>query len=259
MRTYVRLTITAAFAVLAVSAMAENPFAGTWKFNASKSKITGQTVTFSSEAGGTIKCTAGGESYSFKPDGSATKTPFGGTVAWTKMDDGTWKAVYSKDSTVLDTDIWKLAADGKSVEVSSTGTKPNGDSFSESETFVRITPGSGLLGNWKSTKASANSPDTRVISANGDDGVIWDIPEMKASLALKFDGNDVAPTGPTIPAGLTLSATRISPRKFSFVEKMNGKVVYKGSIEVSTDGKTMTSTGSPAGVSEPTIEVYEKQ
>ena len=259
MRTYARLVITTSFAVLTASAVAENPFAGTWKFDASRSKVTGPTVTFTAGAGGAVKVTAGGQSYSFKPDGSATPTPFGNTVAWTKIDDNTWKAVYTKDSTVLDTDTWKLAADGKTALVSSTGTKPNGDSFSESETYARVTPGTGFLAKWKSTKVSSNSPDTRVIKANGDDGIIWDIPEAKASLALKFDGKDVAPTGPTVPAGLTLSAIKISPRKFALVEKINGKVLFKATNEVSADGKTMTTVGSPVGVSEPTITVYQKQ
>jgi hypothetical protein len=259
MRTYVKLVLAATLTAFATAAVAENPFAGNWKFDASKSKITGHTVTFAVEPAGTIQVTEGGQSYSFKPDGSASKTPFGDTVMWTKIDGSTWKAVYKKDSMVLDTDLWKLAADGKTVEVSSTGTKPNGDSFSESETFARITPGTGFFAKWKSTKVSSNAPDTRVIEANGDDGIIWNIPEIKASLALKFDGKDVTPTGPTVPAGLTLSATRVSPRKFEIVEKMNGKVVWKGTETVSADGHTMTSVGSPAGVSEPTTDVYQKQ
>jgi hypothetical protein len=259
MKTYVKLFLTAALTVFATAAVAENPFAGNWKFDASKSKITGHTVTFTAESAGTIQMTEGGQSYSFKPDGSAAKTPFGDTVAWTKIDDSTWKAVYSKDSTVLDTDIWKLATDGKSADISSSGTKPNGDSFSESETFVRVTTGKGFLAKWKSTKVSSNAPDTRVIEANGDDGIIWNIPEIKASLALKFDGKDVAPIGPTVPSGLTLSATRISPKEFAIEEKMNGKVVWKGTNTVSADGKTLTQVGSPAGVSEPTTDVYQKQ
>jgi hypothetical protein len=259
MTTYAKLAITAMLVVLAASAMAENPFAGTWKFDASKSKITGQTVTFAAKPAGMVEITAGGQSYSFKPDGTATKDPFGEMAAWTKIDDGTWKVVYTKDSTVLDTDIWKLSADGKSIQVSSSGTRPDGSSFSETETYVRLTPGTGFLAKWKNTKASSNSPDTRVIQANGDDGIIWNIPEIKASLALKFDGKDVAPTGPTVPAGLALAATRIGARKFEIVEKMNGKLIFKATNEVSGDGKTMTSIGSAAGVSEPTTYVYDKQ
>jgi len=259
MRTHLKLFLAAAFALLATSAVAENPFAGTWKFDASKSRITGRTITFTSESTGMVQVTEGGQSYSFKLDGSEAKTPFGDTVVWTKSDDVTWKAVYSRGSTVLDTDIWKLSSDGKIAEVSSTGTKPNGDSFSESETFVRTAAGTGFFAKWKSTKVSSNSPDTRVIEANGDDGIIWNIPEAKASLALKFDGKDVAPTGPTIPDGLTLSAARLGPKKCAIEEKMNGKVVWKGTMTISADGKTLTQVGGPVGVSEPTTDVYQKQ
>ena len=96
MKIYVKLVLTATLTVFATAAVAENPFAGTWKFDASKSKITGHTVTFTTESAGTIQVTAGGQSYSFKPDGSAAKTPFGDTVVWTKIDDSTWKAVYTE-------------------------------------------------------------------------------------------------------------------------------------------------------------------
>jgi hypothetical protein len=74
MRTYLKLVLTATLTVLATAAVAENPFAGTWKFDASKSKITGHAVTFIAESAGRIQVTEGGQSYSFKPDGSASKT-----------------------------------------------------------------------------------------------------------------------------------------------------------------------------------------
>ena len=54
---------------------AETPFAGTWKLNLDKSKLTGDTVKFSSAAGG-MRMTGGGESYEFKDDGSESKTRF---------------------------------------------------------------------------------------------------------------------------------------------------------------------------------------
>jgi hypothetical protein len=47
--------------------------------------------------------------------------------------------------------------------------------------------------------------------------------------------------------------------KFAIEEKMKGKVVWKGTNTVSADGKTLTQVGSPAGVSEPTTDVYQKQ
>jgi hypothetical protein len=74
---------------------------------------------------------------------------------------------------------------------------------------------------------------------------------------MKFDGKEVAPTGPTVPDGLTLAATKIGPRSFELTEKMKGKVVFKGRYTVSADGSTMTEVGSAPGAT-PVKVVYQK-
>jgi hypothetical protein len=258
MHNRIKLAFLAGLVLVSAAAFAENPFAGTWKVDVSKSKMTGSTVTFASAGPGEVRHTAGGQSYTFKLDGSDATTPIGDTAQWTKVDDKTWKAVYKRGSTVLDTDTWKLGDDGKTLEVNSAGTKPNGDTFNENESYTRETEGKGFFGKWKSTKVANVAPNTAKIDANGDDGVVWNIPEIKASVSLKFDGKEVAPTGPTVPDGLTLSATKTGPRSFTLVEKVKGKPIWKGHFTVSADGKTMTEVGSPAGVDEPETIVYEK-
>lgn len=253
-----KLCVATALTFVTAVAVAENPFAGTWKVDYSKSKLTGGTITFTPAASGEISMTAGGQSYSFKLDGSDAISPFGDTAQWTKIDDKTWKGVYKKGSTVLDTATWKLSDDGKMLEVTSTGKKPNGDQFNENEAYTRVSPGEGFFGKWKSTKMSNDKPNTAQIDANGDDGIVWNIPEIKASVALKFDGKDVAPVGPTVPDGLTLAATKTGPRSFTLVEKIKGKPIWKGEFTVSADGKTLTQVGSPEGVSEQETLVYQK-
>jgi hypothetical protein len=253
-----KVCLSAAFLLATTAALAENPFAGTWKIDYSKSKMTGSTVTFAPAGAGAIRLTESGMSYSFKPDGSDVTTPFGDPAQWTKVDDMTWKAVLKKGSMTLDNDTWKLADDGKSIKVSSTGTKPNGDQFNEEETFVRMTPGKGFFGKWKSTKMANDKPNSFQIDASGEDGIIWNIPEIKASVALKFDGTEVAPVGPTVPEGLTLAATRTGAHSLRLVEKIKGKVIFTGSYTVSADGKMMTEVGSAPGAVEPERVVYMK-
>lgn len=125
--------------------------------------------------------------------------------------------------------------------------------------FIREgAPGKGFFSKWKSTKYENNSPTTAKIDANGDNGIIWNIPEIKASVNLKFDGKDVAPTGPTVPNGLTLAATKVGHRSFDLVEKMNGKVIFKARMTVSADGKTMTEVGTAVGSTVPERLVYNK-
>jgi hypothetical protein len=252
-----RLCLIAALSCVTAAAMAENPFVGTWKIDYSQSKLTGQTVTFTPDAAGEVTFTEGGRSYSFKPDGSNATTTFGDTAQWTKVDDHTLQTV-TKEGPETVTDTWKLSGDGKTLDVSTSGTRPDGQQIDENESFTRVAPGKGFFGKWKRTNLSNNTPTTRQFEANGDDGIIWKIPETQASVNLKFDGKEVAPTGPTVPDGLTLSATKLGPRSIELTEKMKGKVVFKGRLTISADGKTMTEVGGAPGVNEPEKLVYLK-
>src|ERR1700759_1540146 len=57
-----RLCLIAALSCASAAAMAKNPFAGTWKIDYSKSHVTGQTISFTSEADGKVRF--------IEPDGS---------------------------------------------------------------------------------------------------------------------------------------------------------------------------------------------
>ena len=254
-----RLCLIAALSCVTAAAMAQNPFAGTWKVDYSQSHVTGQTIGFSQEAGGMVRFTTPTESYSFKPDGSDTKNSFGDAVQWKQMDDHNLKEVTKegKEGSTVVTDTWTLGSDGKTLQDAVSGTRPSGQAIDVTETYTRVGTGQGLFGKWKSTKYENNSPTTAKIDANGDNGIIWNIPEIKASVTLNFDGKEVAPTGPTVPQGLTLSATKVGPNSFELTEKENGKVIFRGRYTVSADGKTMTEVGSTPGAA-PVKVVYQK-
>jgi hypothetical protein len=251
-----RLCLIATLSCITTAAMAENPFAGTWKVDYSKSHVTGQTISFTSEAGGAVLFTEPNENYTFKPDGTDTKNTFGDTVQWNQIDDHTWKECTREKSMVV-TDTWTLSSDGNTLSVAASGTRPSGQQINETETFTRVAPGKGFFGKWKSTKFENNSPTTAQIDANGDNGIIWHIPEVKASITLTFDGKEATPTGPNIPDGLTLSATKIGPRSFELTEKVKGKVVFHGQYTVSADGSTMTEVGGAPGAA-PVRVVFHK-
>jgi hypothetical protein len=252
-----KLGLVAALSCATAAALAQNPFVGTWKVDYSKSQLTGDTISFTPEANGSVRVTENARSYSFKPDGSATTNSMGQTEHWTKVDNNNWKTV-TQAGPQSTTDMLKVSEDGKTLTDTTAGTKPNGDPISATATYTRTTPGKGLFGTWKNTKISNSSPNSAQIEANGDNGIIWNIPEIKASVKLNFDGKEVAPTGPTVPAGLMLSATKNGPRSFTLVETMKGKVIWRGHFTVSPDGKTLTEYGRAPGASAPEKLVYQK-
>jgi hypothetical protein len=243
---------------IATAAAAQSPLAGTWKFNPEKSQLTGGTIHFASAGEGMVRVTSGGQSYAFKPDGSDTTTPMGNTAEWKKIDDNTWQQVLKKGSTDLGTNTYKLSDDGKTMTLTSEGKKPNGDAFHDTSTYSRTSETKGFFGNWKSTKVDVSSANGYEIKDNGDGSLLWTLPDYHATVNIKPDGKDYPATGPTVPDGMTLSLTKNGTRSFVLIEKLKGKPIYKGTETVSSDGKTLTEFGSPAGVHEPVKSIYDK-
>jgi hypothetical protein len=205
-----------------------------------------------------VRVASGGQSYTFKPDGSDTITPTGNTAQWKKIDDQTWQQIVKKGSTELVENTYKLSNDDKTMTLTSEGTKPNGDKFSDSSTYTRISGKKGFMGRWKSTKVDLNSAAGYEIKDNGDGTILWTLPDYQATVTLKPDGKGYPATGPTVLDGLTLSLTKTGSRSFSLVEKLKGKPLFKGTETVSSNGKTLTEVGSPVGVNEPATTVYDK-
>lgn len=240
-------------------ASAQKAFVGTWKLNQAKSHLTGDTVTYSTSADGTMKETTAVGSYTFKTDGRPYSTPFDSTVTWKQTGPSTWTTEDRQKDVLLATEIISVSEDGKTMTVISTGTNPNGKDFHDTEVYTRIAGTGGLMGTWKSEKVKSSTSPMMEFAANGSDGIAWILPEIKARLDLTFDGKDVAPIGPTVPAGLTISATKNSARSFNFVEKMNGKPIVNGTLTVSHDGKTLTNLSSPMKEENKRTAVYDKQ
>ena len=134
----------------------DTPFAGTWKLNLSKSKLAGDTVTFTA-AGDGFRIHGGGETYEFKTDGSENKTRFG-TASWKKLDDKTWQEIDKVKGRLDSTNTWTLSADGKTLTEHVTGDKPGGGSFDDTSTFARVTGTSGLAGTWKDREFKGSTP-----------------------------------------------------------------------------------------------------
>lgn len=250
-------TLAAIISVATVAA-AQSPLAGSWKFNAKKSQLTGDTIKFAPESKGMVRVTSGGQSYSFKPDGSDTATPMGYTAQWKKVDDHTWKQTVMNGSTKLSENTYTLSGDGKTITLTSEGTKPNGEKFNDSSTYTRMSETNGIMGEWKSTKVDLKSFSGYEFKDNGSGALVWSLPDYHATVTIKTDGKDYPATGPTVPEGLTLSLTKTGPRTFTMVQKMNGKPIYKATEAVSADGKTLEEVGSAVGVNETATSIYEK-
>jgi hypothetical protein len=238
---------------------ADNPWIGTWKLDPSQSKLTGEVIQFT-VSGDDISYTAEGHTTKAKADGSTPTTTWSGAEeTWKKDDDNTYESHVSRNGVDLGTTTWTLSSDGKHLKAETKGTNPSGTSFDDVEEYVRVGGVHGLQGSWKSMKTSLNEEQTWEIAEKGPDELSWNIPAIKGVLDAKLDGKDYAPDGPTVPKGLTIALSRVSPHSMKLTEKMNGELLYHSTLTVSADGKKITEIGTPAKTNVSFTEVWVKQ
>jgi hypothetical protein len=241
------------------TALAQNPFAGTWKLNQEKSQLAGDTMKFGPAKEDAIELVAGGMTYSFRTDGNNYAMPSGDLAIWRETAPDTWTTEYrTRTGKLLSTDSWKLSEDGKGLTVTSSGVKANGDLYTDTTEYVRTDGSAGLIGAWKSSSVKLSSPSEWVIQESGLDALMFKIPAIKASCRATLDGKEATVEGPDIPAGLRISVTRTGPYGLQLVQKLNGNTVNSSTYTVASDGKTMTEVGGAPG-DPPATLIWEKK
>jgi hypothetical protein len=242
-----------------LSAAADAPYAGKWKMNLAKSDFGDMTVTYEQMSGGEMKATMDGQSYTFKTDGTDSMTPWGMTVAYKAAGANTWETTEKTNGKVTSTGTLKLSPDGKTLTMDDKRLKADGGTSNESMIFQRVSGGPGLAGKWKTKNLKSNAPETMSLTPKGSDGLSILLGNEGAVCDARFDGKDYPITGPVWPSGWTCAISRKGERGLGLTWKKDGKVMYQETMAVSSDGKTLTETGSAAGVNEKIKVVYDRQ
>lgn len=238
---------------------ADAPYAGKWKMNPAKSNFGESTVTFEQMPGGQIKMTMDGQSYTFKLDAKDTMTPWGTTNAWKAVDTKTWETTEKINGKVMSTSMTKLSGDGKTLTIDSKRVKPDGGTSNDSMTLDRVSGGPGLAGKWKTKKLTSSSPESLSLTPRGNDGLTISIGDGGGVCDAKFDGKDYPATGTLWPAGWTCAVAKKGSNAIDLTWKREGKEMYKSTLTAAADGKSLTETGSAAGINEKFTVVYERQ
>ena len=238
---------------------ATNPFAGTWKLNPAKSKLTDEMKVV---ADGPNKYTfifAADNSETIVADGTDQPGVFGTTFAVTVLSPHQWKVVRKTGGHLTISAIWDLSADGNTLTDNFTGYRADGSTSNLVYRYTRTGGGSGFAGTWESVSEQVNSSFQMQVQTYEDDGLSFINPAQKMTRNIKFDGKDYAPQAPNLPAGFVTSARRLSERSLELTDKINGKVFDTQQVEVSPDGKTLTITTHVPGRTKPNIQVLEHE
>jgi len=238
-------------------AHAASPFAGKWKYNAAKSKLTGTTDSVAAAGSNAWKFTYGTFSWTIKADGTDQNTPFGRTVAL-KTTPTSWVLTNKSNGKLTSTETWVLSADGKSMTRTSTGKREDGSPFTETVIVKRTAGGKGFEGTWEASDVKIAFTQMSV-DDNGSAGITAFFPDRAVKVPLLFNGKDSPISGPKIPPGATTNTKVVSPRKLEISEKLAGKLMDSETWEVSSDGKTFTYTEKDPGVDALMVIVLDKQ
>ena len=245
---------------------ANDPFAGKWKLNPSKSKFTDQmriavagpnryAITFVEIGLGS------GVTDTVVADGTDQPAVFGTTLSVTIEKPNAWKVVRKSNGHTLLTGFWKLSEDGNILGDAFTGYRADGSTLRQDFVFKRTAGTSGFPGTWDSTSDEVTSDSVYEfqIEPYEGDGLSFITPAAHEIQNMRFDGKDYPDAGPTVVPDSASSGRRLNEHALEVTDKIKDKVIDTRKMELSSDLKTLTMTVRRVGQSSPNILVFERQ
>jgi hypothetical protein len=240
---------------------ANDPFAGKWKVNPSKSKLNDEMKVEIAGANRYAITFAPGQVDTIVADGSDQPALQGTTLSVTVEGPNNWKVIRKMKGRTLLTGYWMLSEDGKTLNDAYTEYAPDGSTSSVPYVYERTAGSSGFPGTWDSESEKVKAGIELQIQPYEGDGLSFNSgPDAKMAKRMKFDGNDYPDLSPNGDTGSAYSGRRVNERSLEITEKFKGKITGTRQIELSGDLKTLTVTVRLVGQSRPkSILVYDRE
>jgi hypothetical protein len=243
------------------SIFAADPFVGKWVLNQKKSPP--PTINYGIKDLGDNRYAltgSAGQTTKIKADGVTIDSPFGGTVSFKKMNDGTWQMI--RDSPGHLVRIYATSPDGKTLKITDHYTSAAGGSQQTEVAYRRMdAAGKGIVGEWQSVSATVSSQGAigdLAIEPYGKDGMSFIWPSSKARLDLNFDGKSYVVQGPGVQKGSSTRGTRVSDHLLKLEDLVDGKIDETEELTLSDDGKVLTLKDKPVNSATVFTNVYDR-
>lgn len=246
-----RIFVTAAVLCVAfvpLNAMAASPFDGTWKEDIASIKISQKPDAYVLKDG-MFTCKSCVPPYTVKADGSdqpVSGNPYMDMVAVNASDAHSVVLTDKKDGKTIETLVFKVASDGKTIDVDFNGTSENGAAYKGAGGLKRVAKapaGSGpISGSWMRTGLT-NASDSFVTTTYKVDGEMLTMTDPTGDMyAAKMDGTEAPVKGN--PGVTTVTVKKTGSRTMLETDMRNGKVIGTIRSTVARDGNTMTVVDS---------------
>jgi hypothetical protein len=238
---------------------ADSPFTGKWKLNPSRSRLT-DVMKVNAVGPNKYDFNLGGDTVeTIVVDGTEQPASYDTTLSVTVEAPDTWRVVRKSKGRTMIVGIWKLSADGKTLTDNFTSYRPNGTTFHLDYVYKRTAGGPGFDGTWESATENMSSTFEIEIAPSGENGILLDYTTFGMKKSMQFDGKDYPIVGGNAPAGYTGSARRVNEHTIEIADKVKDKHIDTQRMEVSSDGKTLTSTVFIPNREKPQIQVLERE
>lgn len=241
------------------SALASSPFDGTWTVNVGKSHRNPETLSWEDAENGRLKFTNPNGSYTFEPDGQMFNTPFGDQQSFKEIGKGVYNIVTKQNGILRGTETIRLSPDGNSFSLEIKGTTLSGQTFDNHSTYTRMSPGSGLIGEWRSSTVAKASPNTLTIRTSGNSDVTLTLSALKATINGKWDGRPYPVQSPVAPKGATATLNRTGPAGFELDLDVGAMRVESDRFTLGSDDREMIEQGLNGKGLELFVNIWDKK
>lgn len=231
---------------------------GSWRLNPAKSSYQGTVFTISISGDGDYRYDNGNSSFTLRCDGKDRPMGNGRTQACVKSSDTVLDLTRKENGAKTSVYHWQLSADGTVLTATMTSLGPRGPVDTSQLVASRISGSNDFAGQWRDTGYLQRRSE--MMLQLDSQALHISYPNAKQYIDLLFNGADAAVRGPHAPDGTTYAVRRAGRREILTLTKRNGKILTQGSLDLSSDGRTVTDTWwNPDRPDDKGTLVYEKQ
>ncbi len=217
------------FLLLPLSALAQSPFDGAWKFDMSSAQFAEKPDTFSLH-NGEYTCATCTPKIAVRADGAdhdLTGEQDYETLAVKQVDDKTVQFTRKKAGRVVNESTDTVSPDGNTLSVEYKDFLPEGQPTTGKIIFTRVARkpkgAHAISGSWRSSKVeNISEQDLTMTLKSTDDGLSMDLPFYHESYEASFDGKEYPVKGET---NGTVSLRKVNDSMIVETRKRDGKTL----------------------------------
>ena len=213
---------------------------GTWKLNLTKSSYQGRVLTISISADGEYRFDES-SSHTIRCDGKDQPIGQDRTLVCVRKGGKALDIIVKEKGAKTRATHDELSTDGKTFTTTVTEFRPNGPPVIASQiVFSRISGSNDFAGQWRDINYLQQHAEMTLRLDNRTLHI--DYPNVGQHIDAPLDGSDAPIQGPRILAGATYAVRFAGRHELVATAKHNGEVFTQGSLELSSDGRTIVSS-----------------